>query len=870
MQLSHESYRARWLVLVTVWALSASALYLQARLVDEYLTLVAHLGSRPGQPPVVTPLKRVYPAFAADAQMWVPHALSLLDGNSVQLRYTTLDNAPVGREVHWNSAWAWTIAGAGWIHHLFTGQPLPASVERATIWLTPTVLFALIVTLSAWATRRAGAIAGVIVAIVMTCHDRIFEGFFPTYVDHHGLLTVAVCGLTLGAVFMGAGWWQENSGSDSVRILPRSAGMARSAAVFSALSGACGLWVSAASTIAPIAIVGLSGVAAIVFQGRTAQQQGAVFDAQTWRLWGRVGAWASVAFYLLEYFPRHLGLRLEPNHPFHALAWWGAGELIAQCGERWLGAPEQRWSGGRRLLWPVLALSLAPLTVLIGGTKVFTLIDPFLATLHRDYIQEFLPMWRTLRSFDAKAILQAIVLTSVPLVAGIATLTYRRRETPIVLWFTVVAGVLFTAMAWWQSRWLLNASGIQMCLVLVLVAMWVGPLRTQLRWIVAVGVVGVLFVPNSFIRYFASKGDIKARHVSPKDAIGPLNRDIAAALRASQPEGEIVLLSSPNSSLGIGYYGRFKTLGTLYWENNDGLKAAAAVLGAQSEAEAATLIRAHRITHIAIISQENFIEQYYRLLHPGASDAEVRKCFGLQLLLARQVPQWLQMLPYKVPDDMASLKTTVMLFKVNFNQNLAEAIYNVALTQISQDALEEADRTLDILVKQAPQIYQPWLRKAELQLNRHNWAEAAEFLLKGISLAPVAEREALYTQAGSTFYNQKQHALAIRLYQAALADRFIPNIASYLAWIFATSEDDKLRNGKEALRLAQEALKADPNNPSFLNVAAAALAELGRFPEAMEIADRSVANARVRGEAAALAVFQERLKVLQAGKPLRQ
>jgi hypothetical protein len=869
MQLSHESYRARWLILVTVWILAATTLSFQTRLVDEYLTVVGSLGKR-GAEPAATPLKQIYPAFAADAQMWVRHALGLVEGHSLQLRYTKIDNAPAGREVHWNSAWAWTIAGAGWINHLFTGQPLPTAVERATVWLTTTVLFILMVILSAWATRRAGAIAGVVVAVTMICHDRIFEGFFPSYVDHHGLLTVAVCGLTLGALFMGGGWWQESANPDGVSVLPRSPAAARSAAIFSALSGACGLWVSAASTIPPIAIVGVAGLLAILVQGRSAQQQGAVFDAKTWRVWGRVGAGASVVFYLIEYFPRHLGLRLEPNHPFHALAWFGAGELIAQIGERWLAPREERWKELRQLVWPLVALSVAPLTVAIGGAKVFTLIDPFLATLHRDYIQEFLPMWKTLRAFDAKAILQSIVLTSFPLIGGIATLTYRRRETPIVLWFVVIAGFFFTAMAWWQSRWLLNASGVQIALVLVLLVVWTGAFRPMWRWVMAMALVGILFVPSALVRYAGGKADIAARRVSPKDAFGPLNRDIAAALRASQPEGEIVLLTSPNSSVGIGYYGRFKTLGTLYWENNDGLKAAAAVLGARSEAEAATLIRKHGITHIAILSEENFISQYYQLLHPGAPVEEMKKCFGLKLLLDRQVPQWLQMLPYKVPDDLASLKATVMLFKVNFKQNLAEAIYNVALTQISQDALEEADHTLDILIKQAPQIYQPWLRKGDIQMARHNWAEAAEYLLKGISLAPANERPALYVDVGGAFYNQKQQALAIRVYQAALAEKFVPDIASYLAWIYATSEDDKLRNGKEALRLAEAALKADPNSPSYLNVAAAALAEVGRFPDAIAMADRSLANARVRGENAAVAVFQQRLSVLQAGKPLRQ
>ena len=868
MQLSHESYRARWLLLVTVWVLAATALYFQGRTVNRYLDSASKLGLR-GNAAASTPLTQAYPAFAADAQMWTRHALSLIEGNSIRLRYTQIDNAPDGREVHWNSAWAWTIAAAGWVQHLFTGEPLPSAVERATVWLNPAVMFIMVVLLSAWATTRGGAIAGIVVAITITCHDRIFEGFFPSYVDHHGLLSVAVVGLTLGAVFMGAGWWQP-SDPNSPSVLPKTPEAARRSAMFSALSGACGLWVSAASIIPPIAIIGLSGVIALLVQGRTARQQGAEFDPETWRTWGRFGAGASLFFYLLEYFPNHLGFRLEPNHPVHALAWLGGGELIAQLGEHWLARkslPQLNW---RRLIWPLAAISVAPIVVAVGRDRVFTLIDPFLATLHRDYIQEFLPMWKTLRSFDAQAIFQSMVMGSVPLLAAIATLTYRRRASSIILWFGTIAGVVFLAMAWWQSRWLLNFTGIQISLVLVLLSVWTATLQPRWRWATALLFAGLLFVPNTVTRYVGAQADLKARRVSPKDALAALNRDIAATLRTTQPTGDIVLVSSPNSSVGIGYYGRFKTLGTLYWENNAGLKSAAAILGARDEREAATLLRAHRVTHVAIVSDENFIAQYYQLLHPGASLDEMKKCFGLRLLLDRQVPQWLQMIPYKIPDDLSSLKVTVMLFKVNFKQNLAEAIYNVALTQISQDALEEADRTLDILTTQAAHNFQPWLRKAELQLVRLNWTQAAEYFLKGISLAPKDERLPLYISVAGTFYQRKQHALAIRVYRAALAEQDTPQIASFLAWILATSEDDTLRNGKEALALAEAALKTDPNSPSFLNVYAAALAENGRFPEAIASADRSVANARMRGEAAAIPPFEARLGILKSGKPLRQ
>jgi len=616
--------------------------------------------------------------------------------------------------------------------------------------------------------------------------------------------------------------------------------------------------------------VGCAGLLALVIQGRAAQQQGASFAPDVWRTWGRVGAAASVFFYLLEYFPGHLGFRLEANHPFHALAWLGGGELIALIGTWWLAPRGSATPSWQQLLWPALAVCIAPATIVIGGVKVFTVADPFLSRLHNDYIQEFLPIWATLRAFNAKMVFQILVVDNAPLIAGIATLTYRRRESPVVLWFATLAVLFFNAMAWWESRWLLNASGVQVCLALVLLATWTVSARPALRWAVALLIVGVLYVPSAVLRTTGNMQDVQSRRVAPADAHNALARDIAAKLRATQPEGDIILLSSPNASTSIGYYGRFKTLGTLYWENIDGLKAAAGILGAASEQEAAALIRARHVTHIAIVSEENFIQQYFQLLHPKGTADELRRCFGVQLFFNKVVPQWLQMIPYKVPDDLAALNVSVMLFKVNFNQNLADALYNVALSQIEMGAISDAEQSLDMLIKAAPQAPQPWLRKGELLVARHDWLGAAEALLKGTALVPAAERPVFYTNYAKPFYEAKQHALAIRFYRASLADRPTADAACYLAWVLATSPDDALRNGKEALTLAQEAAKADPKSPSYLNSLAAAFAENGRFAEAVDAADRALANSRVRGEPANIQqIFAQRLEVLKTGRPMR-
>jgi hypothetical protein len=619
-----DSDRTRWLILLAAWAIAAFVLLSDARTVRDYLALTGSLGLR-GEVEATTPLRQTYPEFAADAQTWVLHALSLIEGDGIRLRHTTIDNAPAGRDVHWNSAWAWAIAAAGGVHHLATGTPIAHAVEKATLWLNAFVLLALIIAFSAWTLRRMGLLAAIFIVAAMTLHERILEGFFPGYVDHHGLLAASVLGTVLGAVAMVGGWG------------------ARQGAIFSALCGAVGLWVSAASVVPAIAFVGLAGALC-------------ASEAGAWRTWGRVGAAASFLFYLLEYFPSHMGMRLEVNHPLYALAWWGGGELVAQVKERRL-----------RPLGPAAALLAIPVAIAAGGASVLSFIDPFMARLHADYIKEFLPLWVTLPASTGGMMWRVAVLEAAPLAAALATLAIRRRESPPVVVFATLVVAPLLAMAWWQGRWQINASAASICLALVLVRHWtqtIVPGTIVSKWLIAALVVAVLYLPGGYVRYHSAANALATRHVGFLEAAYPLARDVAAALRASQPRGDIVMLASPNASTMVGYYGRFRTLGTLYWENAAGLKAAASIFSARDDAEAARLAREHGVTHVAMISQENFVAEYYDLLHPRATAAEVQASFGARLLAGNWAPAWLERIPYEKPAELRGVPTQVLLFKV--------------------------------------------------------------------------------------------------------------------------------------------------------------------------------------------------------------
>jgi hypothetical protein len=295
MELTSENRRIRWAWLIGTWVVLGGLHVLQSLHVRAYLEIidsVAPIGSMTAP----TPLVRPAPTMFADAQTWLRHALAMTETGSWRIRHTEIDNAPFGREVHWSSGFSWLLTGQGWLRQVFTGEPLPLAMERAMAWFNLPLLLGVLIGFSVWVARRVGTSAGVFIAVAMFSAADFNSGFAPNHVDHHGILSAANLGVVLGALFMGIGWWRT-SPEGSV-LLPSSREAARRGAVFSAVWGAIGIWVSAASVLPAIAFTGGAGLLATWWLGRSTTRQGAAFDGDVWRWWGRTGAAGGVFFSL--------------------------------------------------------------------------------------------------------------------------------------------------------------------------------------------------------------------------------------------------------------------------------------------------------------------------------------------------------------------------------------------------------------------------------------------------------------------------------------------------------------------------------------------------------------------------------------------
>lgn len=100
-------------------------------------------------------------------------------------------------------------------------------------------------------------------------------------------------------------------------------------------------------------------------------------------------------------------------------------------------------------------------------------------------------------------------------------------------------------------------------------------------------------------------------------------------------------------------------------------------------------------------------------------------------------------------------------------------------------------------------------------------------------------------------------------------ERFAPALRE-LAWLLATCPEDAVRDGAQAVQLAEQLCRATGcNRPSILDTLAAAYAEAARFDEAVKTAERALHLSKVKGQKELENEIQRRLKAYHQKKAWR-
>lgn len=98
-----------------------------------------------------------------------------------------------------------------------------------------------------------------------------------------------------------------------------------------------------------------------------------------------------------------------------------------------------------------------------------------------------------------------------------------------------------------------------------------------------------------------------------------------------------------------------------------------------------------------------------------------------------------------------------------------------------------------------------------------------------------------------------------------------PTVLNELAWLLATYPDATLRDGQNAVRFAEHGCAlTSGKNPTLLSTLAAAYAETGRFPEAINKAEKALVLARSAGNENIVTLSENLLAWFRANRPYRE
>lgn len=666
----------------------------------------------------------VYPSRWVDGQHWIMQTQQMLATGEARVRHVDDDNAPFGRAVHWGAPFRWWLAACAAVDHAITGEPIGRAAERAAIFANPALLSVLLLILVPPVARRFGGSAAAMLALLMVGTAPLYVLFAPENMDHHGAIQACAM-VTLIAVLAGGSGWTRGTGeaAGAERGWLPGAAQARCAFTVAGVAGGVGLWVSAAGMIPVFAGIGL-GALFSAWLGRNAPAA-ADFDANVWRRWGAVGGATALGCHLVEYFPGHPGWRLEVNHPLYALAWLGAGEVLAQLTA--ILAGRRRWragnlahaerdpsrcsrreppgTGGGGVRWRfalgAAAMAAPAVVIVLAGERVFVVSDPFLWSLSNDYTPEF----QGLRVATGRAGFGFTTIAScLPMLLVVPVAWWlSRRSTPslarALVAVPLAATILFWLMALKEIRWWTVGYGFMIGVVVVLGQLI--PLLARSRrqrvacWALAAG----LFAPGlvDTVRRMP-----RADAITRDDLFSFAERDLAHALRQRAGAGPLTILSGPATTSRMIYFGGAKGLGTPYWENLEGLKRAAAIFAAETGDEARELVRAAGITHLVWLSWDDFTDPYVRLAR-GLSPHEPieRPAFGRQLGQARVPPAWLRRLPDHLPHVPLFETEQALVFEVTERTETEQVVVRAARDFLYRGRLADAVELLPELERYA-------------------------------------------------------------------------------------------------------------------------------------------------------------------------
>jgi tetratricopeptide (TPR) repeat protein len=247
------------------------------------------------------------------------------------------------------------------------------------------------------------------------------------------------------------------------------------------------------------------------------------------------------------------------------------------------------------------------------------------------------------------------------------------------------------------------------------------------------------------------------------------------------------------------------------------------------------------------------ITHYEKALEIDPADAEAHNNLGAALFASG-----------RVDEAIAHYRKALTI-----RRDYADASCNLASALLSNGDLDGAIAYYSGCLAVSPNQVEAQYNLATVLLRTGRTDEAMAHYQKVLELSP--DNADARANLGSVFLAKGRFRDAIAQYRDVL--RIAPDnmtAQSNLAWLLATAADPSLRNGSEAVLLAERAeseSSRSENHAIVLRILAAAYAETGRFVEAKKTAEQALQAAQIQGNSTLSSALRDEISLYDLGLP---
>ena len=494
----------------------------------------------------------IIPGNQSSSFEWLDQTRQMFATGELRVRHIDYENAPYGHDVRSASPYRWWLGLLAWFCHEASGQPLGASLETAALFADPLLYALLTAGTAAFVAWRFGLAAAALGSAALAALYPLAVAFLPGAPDDQGLALSAVLWSVLPLL---AG--VESRGRQKFWFL-----------VAGAASG-FGLWTGVSNEVPVIVGIGLGGlVAAWVARGSPGAQGGPP-NVLPWRIWAAGGAAVTLAAYLCEYFPSHLGSwDVRAVHPLYGVAWLGWGQLLTAGALRIQGGrPSSRLREAGLALLAAAAIAALPAAVWLAHVR--GLLSSDISVLRLTRLPNGVASKNLLAVIVREGFSPIVLGTLLPvLLAGPAFWLLLRRTAglgprcaiAIAMGPVLMAlGFALFQLSWWN--------GFDGALVALLAAVTAAlhrgesPRLFRRAWLV---LAALALIPGAVQAWPHAETEDSNALVEP-EVVGLIERDLARWLAAHAPPGGCVVLAPSGATTSLYYYGGLRGLGTLDW-----------------------------------------------------------------------------------------------------------------------------------------------------------------------------------------------------------------------------------------------------------------------------------------------------------------